>query len=1012
MIKKNNLKSNRGFTLIELLSVIIILGVLLIIAVPSITHYIEDSRKKSYIISARELIVATSNKINSGKLKAFDMDTTYYMPVSCLKMENEASSPFGKFSPAYVVFTYDGTGYDYYWTSTDEAEMGIIKITAEDELDVSNIKPGSKAEDINTDRTIDGRSKIAVFGPDCESSTEKEAVIYGLNSKTCKYDGELVQGAEFVDGQYTYRYMQEASGSNSWRNISDDGWGVALTNKNSTDPVTTELCTDINGKRIVSMANMFYYSKAPSIDTHTFDTGSVTNMSYMFYGMSSLTSLTIDNFYTKNVNNMAYMFGYDTKLETIKVGKGFDTTNVTNMNGMFYYNSMLKNVDFLENFNTSNVTSMSSMFYNCSSISDVDGLRNWDVSKVTNMSSMFYYCSKLTNINGLKNWNVSNVTNMSSMFYYCSKLTNISGLKDWNVSNVRYLDKIFYYAYNLGDLGPLANWNVTNVTSIQYPFYYIAASSIEPLRNWNLSSLTNYNYLFYYMRNVTDLSPILDWNISRINSMRYTFAGMSSLQNLNSIRNLDVSRVKDFTGLFSGCTGLTNITALTNWNMNNVETMDYMFQSTTKVTDYSSVKQWSIPKVKTMKYMFASNYQITSLSQFSNWNISNVQSIKGMFSNCTKLNDLTGLPTWTITSLTDMSSLFEGCSGLTNLEGIRYLNLRNVTNLSKMFFKCTNLTNISPLTNWDVSRVTNVGGMFGCEYISNPSATKNWNITNIAHPNNQKVYNVNGEPAGFYLMFKTTRRYYLTQFTKRNGCWAGDGTYVPNGTGSACNTNDNYSCGGGCLDGEMEVVVYDEEKKKKVLKKIKDITYNDLILVWNFDEGKFEWAKPLWIMEPVVYHESVVLSFDDGTILKVVGDHKIYNDDAKKFTSARFEEETPIGMHTINSEGKKIKLVGREIIRADVYAYNVITDKHINLYANGILTSRGSNNLYPIEEMKFIKEDRETFTREELKNIPDEYFYGLRLNERRIDYQGTKEETKEDIERLVNQLIKDKKNKL
>jgi hypothetical protein len=35
--------------------------------------------------------------------------------------------------------------------------------------------------------------------------------------------------------------------------------------------------------------------------------------------------------------------------------------------------------------------------------------------------------------------------------------------------------------------------------------------------------------------------------------------------------------------------------------------------------------------------------------------------------------------------------------------------------------------------------------------------------------------------------------------------------------------------------------------------------------------------------------------------------------------------------------------------------YNVITDYHINLFANGILTSCRLNNIYPIKNMKFVK---------------------------------------------------------
>ncbi len=982
---KKNLKSKhkKAFTLIELLAVIIVLGIILLVAIPSVTQYINDTRKKAYIDTAKQYVKGATNLVNNGSLDTFDTDTTYYIPISCIKLETGGESPYGKFNPAYVVVTYDNDSFDYYWTSTDETLMGIDTITLSKDLHIDNIKSGIKRASISTDRTIDGRSNIVVFDESCSNADAKEATVFSLVSKACTYEGELVQGAEYVDGQYTYRYMQEGTGTNAWGNINNDGWGVVLTDKNSTDPVTTPLCSSINDKPIVSMSYMFYYSKAPSIDASSFNTSSVTNMRYMFYNATSLTSLDLRSFNTKNLNNVYNMFGYTNNLETIRSSKNFTTSNLTDMSYMFYYASKLKSVDFI---------------------------KNADTSKVTNLQYTFYYNRTLTDLEAVKNWDISKVTNLYGTFYNCSGLTNIEGIRNWNTSNVKNIDYLLYNDYNIASLDPLANWDVKKVTSAKYPFYFVNVPNIEALRNWEMDSATNLDYFLYYLKGTSDLSPIIGWDMSRITSLSHTFAGMSGLTNLNSLRNLDVSHVKSFYGLFRYNSNLTDISGINSWNMTNVETMDYMFSSNSKMTNYSSVKQWNIPKVKSMKYMFSSNSSLTNLSSFNNWNLANVESIKGMFSSCTQLTDLTGITTWTYDKLTDMSALFMECTKLTNLNGIRNINFRNVTNISRMFFKCTSLENISPVQNWDVTNITNMGGLFGCEYISNPSTVRNWNVVNVVHPNNQVVYNSNDEPAGFYLIFKTTRRYYLTPFTfvKRTGCWANDGTYVPNGTG--CGSNDNYRCGGGCLDGDTLVAVYDEKKKKKMLKKIKDLTYHDLILVWNFDKGKYEWVKPLWIMAAKKYHESVILKFDDGTVLKVIGDHKIYNDDAKMFTSARFEEETPIGTHTINSEGKVLTLVSREIVRGTVYAYNVITDKHINLYANGILTSRGSNNLYPIDNMKFIKEERESFTREELKDIPDEYFYGLRLNERRIDYNGSKEETIEDIRRLVNELIKEKIN--
>ena len=47
-----------------------------------------------------------------------------------------------------------------------------------------------------------------------------------------------------------------------------------------------------------------------SLDTHNFDTLSVTNMDYMFHSFSNLNNLELSEFDTSNVKSMMAMFGW------------------------------------------------------------------------------------------------------------------------------------------------------------------------------------------------------------------------------------------------------------------------------------------------------------------------------------------------------------------------------------------------------------------------------------------------------------------------------------------------------------------------------------------------------------------------------------------------------------------------------------------------------------------------------------------------------------------------------
>ena len=177
---------------------------------------------------------------------------------------------------------------------------------------------------------------------------------------------------------------------------------------------------NFNTSKVTNMSWMFFNcTSLTSLDLSNFNTSNVTNMSDMFYKCSSLTTLDLSSFNTSNVTNMWQMFASCSSLTSLNLGN-FNTSKITDMSDMFNSCSSLTNLD-LSHFNTSKVTDMSNMFRNCSSLISLD-LSGFNTSKVTDMSNMFRNCSSLTSLD-LSSFNTSKVTNMSNMFSDCSKLT-------------------------------------------------------------------------------------------------------------------------------------------------------------------------------------------------------------------------------------------------------------------------------------------------------------------------------------------------------------------------------------------------------------------------------------------------------------------------------------------------------------------------------------------------------------------------------------------------------------
>ena len=168
-MKKNR---NKGFTLIELLAVIIIMGVLMMTAIPAVTKYIENSRKdtfwqtaKSYIDAARTPLLSGEYGVAAQFVAAADVSSTTIesgqpcevppvgkitiIPIGIIDLEKGGNkSSFNRdMSKGYVLAINEGSGTKdkivYYYAGVDKGKNGIDVFTRESALGRSSVKKGT-----------------------------------------------------------------------------------------------------------------------------------------------------------------------------------------------------------------------------------------------------------------------------------------------------------------------------------------------------------------------------------------------------------------------------------------------------------------------------------------------------------------------------------------------------------------------------------------------------------------------------------------------------------------------------------------------------------------------------------------------------------------------------------------------------------------------------------------------------------------------------------------------------
>ena len=388
------------------------------------------------------------------------------------------------------------------------------------------------------------------------------------------------------------------------------------------------------------------------------------------------------SFSTYTPTSLYRFFESLTKLETITDLEYLNTENVTNMGYMFYNCSSLTSLD-VTHFNTAKVTNMSFMFSSCVALTSLY-LTNFNTEKVTNMEKMFSGCQALTTIYASSKFVTTLVTKSSGMFKNCGKL---KGEEEWKndkatdktyakieggyfsraIPRVKYADGTltFFLAsketlgeneYGIYDGWATPDWvwqnpNVTNVTKVVFdPAFanarptkcnewfqnYVNLTSIEGIEYLNTSQVTDMHNMFYncYHLQTTDFSGFDTRKVKDMSNMFYNCGSLKSLD----ISNFNTSEVTDMRNMFYHCIGLTSLD-LSHLNTSKVSIMISMFQ-------------------------LCSNLLSVNLS---GWDTRNVGSMDHMFEKCISLKtlDLSGFDTREKTCA--MDDMFNTCKELTTI---------------------------------------------------------------------------------------------------------------------------------------------------------------------------------------------------------------------------------------------------------------------------------------------------------------------------------------------------------
>ena len=264
------------------------------------------------------------------------------------------------------------------------------------------------------------------------------------------------------------------------------------------------------------------------------DLTGTTTLINCFRECTALTTVNnINTWNTSSVINMFSMFGcpYATK-GNFNQAISFDTSSVTTMSYMFTNTKLNSTV----NINTQNVLTMDYMFWQCNSLNSLITLNN--TGKVTTTYQMFQECTVFNQNLGVLDFTKN--TNFSQMFYSATAFNNggNSSINSWVINSTTNVNMNSMFAFAVNFNQPIGGWNMSKVTSLVQTFRG-ATNFNQNLNSWIFSVLTDISYMFW---SATAFNQDLgNWNVSNVTTFENFMLGKTaatfSTTNLDALYN-------------------------------------------------------------------------------------------------------------------------------------------------------------------------------------------------------------------------------------------------------------------------------------------------------------------------------------------------------------------------------------------------------------------------------------------------------------------------------------------